>query len=128
MTFGRLIDATQSTQFFTLPLEDKEKAPHPPEGWYHRGYSGIGREKVSQLVFDRDAIESLRKVPDYKESFDLGREGDDHTPNIWPPEDVLPGFRSFFVRFYEACYAVELDILRAIAIGLGLDERFFYQY
>lgn len=35
-----------SAKFFALPQETKEKAPHPPEGYKHRGYSGIGKEQV----------------------------------------------------------------------------------
>lgn len=35
-----------SKKLFDLPYEDKMKAPHPPGNMPHRGYSGIGREKV----------------------------------------------------------------------------------
>ncbi|EEB97267.1 hypothetical protein MPER_03456, partial [Moniliophthora perniciosa FA553] len=31
-----------SRKLFALPIEVKRKVPHPPEGWKHRGYSGIG--------------------------------------------------------------------------------------
>ncbi|KDN63518.1 putative thymine dioxygenase [Colletotrichum sublineola] len=117
-----------SEKFFSLSQAEKEKAPHPPEGWWHRGYSGIGREKVSQLVFDAEQISELRKVPDFKESYEIGREDDSHLPNIWIPEELLPGFRSFFNDFYEVCYQLELKLLRAMALGLGLDEGFFQGY
>lgn len=106
----------------------KNKAPHPPYGWYHRGYSGVGREKVSQMVFDEAGIAEQRKVPDFKESFELGQEDDERTPNIWVPEEALPGFRNFFARFFEACYGVELQLLKSIAVGMGLDESFFLDY
>ncbi|KAK1991147.1 flavonol synthase/flavanone 3-hydroxylase [Colletotrichum falcatum] len=117
-----------SQRFFSLPQAEKDKAPHPPEGWWHRGYSGIGREKVSQLVFDAEQINELRKVPDFKESYEIGREDDGHLPNIWIPEESLPGFRSFFNDFYEVCYRLELRLLRAVALGMGLDEDFFRGY
>ncbi|KIW11343.1 hypothetical protein PV08_10643 [Exophiala spinifera] len=117
-----------SSKFFSLPQADKDKAPHPPYGWWHRGYSGIGREKVVQMVFDQDSIADLRKRPDFKESFELGREDDEHTPNIWLPEEVLPGFRKFMTEFFETCYKVELDLLRAIALGMDLPEDFFRGY
>ncbi|GKT91133.1 flavonol synthase/flavanone 3-hydroxylase [Colletotrichum tofieldiae] len=115
-------------QFFSLPQAEKDKAPHPPEGWWHRGYSGIGREKVSQMVFDAKQISELRKVPDFKESYEIGREDDDHLPNIWIPEGSLPGFRSFFNHFYEVCYQLELHLLRAMALGMGLNGDFFQRY
>ncbi|KAL1862502.1 hypothetical protein VTK73DRAFT_6878 [Phialemonium thermophilum] len=117
-----------SAKFFALPQAVKEKAPHPPYGWWHRGYSGIGREKVVQMVFDKDSIGELRKVPDFKESFEIGREDDTRITNIWLPEEDLPGFRDFFRRFFDIGYGLEKDLLRAIAIGMGLDEEFFYPY
>ncbi|KIV84345.1 hypothetical protein PV11_00129 [Exophiala sideris] len=117
-----------SRKFFALSADDKAKAPHPPYGWWHRGYSGVGREKVVQMVYDQESIADLRKVPDFKESFELGREDDEHTPNIWFPEETLPGFREFFTTFYETCYAVELSLLSAIALGMDLPEHFFQEY
>lgn len=117
-----------SAKFFALPQAIKDKAPHPPYGWWHRGYSGIGREKVVQMVFDQASIGELRKIPDFKESFELGREDDEKTANIWLPEDDLPGFRQFFNKFYEQGYALELELLRAIAIGMGFDEKYLWEY
>lgn len=67
-------------------------------------------------------------VPDVKESFDIGREGDERAPNVWPPADVLPGFREFFSRFYEACFALEDDLLRAIAVCLGLPRDYLLPF
>ncbi|KAK5312593.1 hypothetical protein LTR93_011255 [Exophiala xenobiotica] len=117
-----------SSKFFALPQADKDKAPHPPYGWWHRGYSGIGREKVVQMVYDAESIADLRKTPDFKESFELGREDDEHTPNIWFPDEVLPGFRAFMTHFFGVCYTIELDLLRAIALGMDLPEQFFREY
>jgi isopenicillin N synthase-like dioxygenase len=91
----------------------------------------VGREKVSQMLFDRDALVERRKVPDVKESFEMGREDNAAMPNIWLPEPDLPGFRSFFNAFYARCHALELDLLRALALGLGLgpaDEDYFVRF
>lgn len=118
----------QSRKFFALPQSIKDMAPHPPYGWYHRGYSGVGREKVSQMVFDAAGIAEQRKTPDVKESFEMGREDDERTPNIWIPDEALPGFRAFLTGFFETCYTVELELLRLIAVGMGLDESFFLDY
>ncbi|KAI8677631.1 hypothetical protein LRP88_00057 [Fusarium phalaenopsidis] len=118
-----------SKKFFDLPQEEKEKVPHPPEGWYHRGYSGIGREKVTQMVFDEAGIAQERKKPDFKESYEMGNEDNTATlRNIWPAEEVIPGFREFFIKFYETCYEMELKLLRAIAVGMGLEDNFFVDY
>jgi hypothetical protein len=48
---------------------------------------------VSQNVFDKGALEQLKNVPDVKESFESGNVHDDMQPNIWLPENKLPGFR-----------------------------------
>jgi isopenicillin N synthase-like dioxygenase len=118
-----------NARFFALPQSVKEKAPHPPYGWWHRGYSGVGREKVVQMVYDEESIGELRKVPDFKESFEIGRDGPDtKTPNIWIPEEDLPGFREFFTRFFDIGYEMEVQMLRAIAIGMGLPDEFFLAY
>lgn len=53
---------SQSKAFFDLPTETKMLAPHPPGGSHHRGYSGLGVEKVSQHVFDEEEIQKLRQV------------------------------------------------------------------
>ncbi|KAF3483550.1 oxidoreductase, 2OG-Fe(II) oxygenase family [Arthroderma uncinatum] len=117
-----------SKKLFDLPQSEKEKAPHPPEGWWHRGYSGMGREKVTQMVFDKENLGELRKIPDVKESFDIGREDDKITPNIWLPESTMPGFRAFFNSFFQINHKVGQDILRALAVGMDMDENFFESY
>ena len=36
-----------------------------------------------------------------KESFDSGNPEDVEQPNIWPSEELLPGFREFMDAFFE---------------------------
>lgn len=63
-------------KLFDLPYDEKMKAPHPSGPMPHRGYSGIGKEKVySQEDIDThaandqaDVNQQLRKVSDYKVS------------------------------------------------------------
>ena len=88
----------------------------------------MGLEKVSQNVFDDDAIAAHRQVPDCKESFDIGNEDDAVLTNIWPPEDAILGFRGFFAAFFETCHDVEERLLRMIAVGMGIDEDYFLAY
>lgn len=110
-------------EFFALPLNDKLLAPHPPNPDHHRGYSSPGLEKVSQYMDgDTSVEEALREVVDCKESYEVGSEQNAIQPNIWLPELVLPGFRSFTTEFYWACHAVAEEILRCIAVGLELDD------
>jgi len=113
-------------RFFALPDETKMLAPHPDSGTHHRGYSYTGREKVVQLSDSGD--ESTIAPPSMKESFDCGSENDEFMPNIWLPEGVLPGFNEACSSFFWKCRKVELNLLRALALGFGLEEEWFFSY
>ncbi|KAF8592585.1 Clavaminate synthase-like protein [Ramaria rubella] len=118
-----------SKRFFSLPMEKKQLAPHPPSGTHHRGYSAPGIEKVVQHLYDTDELARNRALaPDVKESFESGREESKGMPNIWLPEGVLPGFREACLDFFWTCYDAELAILRALALGLHLPENYFVAY
>ncbi|KAA8644601.1 isopenicillin N synthase family dioxygenase [Aspergillus tanneri] len=112
--------------FFDLPKEEKLKAPHP-EGWaIHRGYSWPGLEKVTQTIStgDDDKIkQKLREVPDVKEIYDIGSDENSEQPNQWIPDESLPGFREFMKKFYWECNRVGGDVLRALAVGLNLEDE-----
>ncbi|KAJ3927810.1 MAG: hypothetical protein NXY57DRAFT_587550 [Lentinula lateritia] len=55
--------------FTSFPIETKFKAPHPLEGWKHRGYSG-----VSQLIFDPDELRAIyRQIPRFQGIIRLGQ-------------------------------------------------------
>ncbi|EEP80977.1 conserved hypothetical protein [Uncinocarpus reesii 1704] len=121
-----------SEKFFHLSSDEKLKAPHPSGPSVHRGYSSPGLEKVSQATSDRDDPElarKLREVADYKESYDIGSDDNQDQPNVWIPEQVLPGFRKFMTDFYWDCFKVGQNIMRAIALGIGLeDEDYLLQF
>ncbi|EMR70866.1 putative thymine dioxygenase protein [Eutypa lata UCREL1] len=115
-------------KLFDLPYEDKMRAPHPPGPMPHRGYSGIGKEKV----YSKDDLEAnsaegdvgkvLRKISDFKqESYEIGSEDDPVQQNIWLPNDVLPNFRSYMTGLYERLSGVSKVLLDAIGVGLGLE-------
>ncbi|KAF1808351.1 thymine dioxygenase [Eremomyces bilateralis CBS 781.70] len=111
-----------SKRFFDLSSSIKALAPHPPGGPHHRGYSKPGLEKVSQDVFDRGSIQTLRNIPDVKESFESGNVDDGDQPNIWLPNECLPSFRDFMEGFFlDLRYVVHM-ILQALAISLDLPE------
>ncbi|KAI5474185.1 UPF0676 protein [Pseudohyphozyma bogoriensis] len=117
-----------SKRFFYLSEEEKMQAPHPPEGWKHRGFSGVGLEQISatQSFEECDMKHARDNFPDYKETFDLGREDDVVLANVWPPEELLPGFRSFSNSFYNTCRRAQLRVLRALAMGYpNLNANFF---
>lgn len=117
-----------SKKFFDLSESQKAKCSHPPEGAHHRGWSHVGKEKVVQMVFDKKEVDKLRKVPDIKESFDLGNENNKQFYNIWPDEDDIPGFKEYCQYYFKVCDATGKLFLRAIALGMGLEEEFFLPY
>ncbi|KAM7203849.1 hypothetical protein V8F20_003855 [Naviculisporaceae sp. PSN 640] len=122
-------------RLFDLPTSEKMKAPHPAGNMPHRGYSGIGQEKVYSVkdlplpgsggdgATSSSVGQELRKISDFKESYEVGSEQDDQQANIWLPDDVLPGFRTYMTSLYERLADVTKIILEAIGVGLGLDEE-----
>lgn len=77
-----------------------------------------------------DEVKKLRSAaPDIKESFEIGREGEPFHPNQWPKEqDDMEGFQSDMLAFFEQCRLMHVEVMKAIAVGMGLDESFFDSY
>ncbi|KAJ3330503.1 hypothetical protein HDU91_003563, partial [Kappamyces sp. JEL0680] len=112
-----------SKRFFELP--DKQKlalAWTTPES--NRGYVSQGREKTTTET-DKSKVDELRAFPDLKESFEIGKEPSDTFQNNWPPADVLPGFREHEMAFFKICHELHLQVMNAIALGLGLADGYF---
>jgi isopenicillin N synthase-like dioxygenase len=57
-----------------------------------------------------------------QESYEIGSDDNPDQPNIWLPSSVLPEFRPFMTSFYWTCFEAASKILRALALGIGLDE------
>ncbi|KFA81473.1 hypothetical protein S40288_03340 [Stachybotrys chartarum IBT 40288] len=114
-----------SANFFRQAPDDKMAVCWTtPEA--NRGYSAPGREKVTNLV-DLDEVGKVRAAaPDLKESFEIGREGEPGHPNRWPREHGEMGnFRADMLGFYDQCKDLHVEVMRAIAVGMGLDDKFF---
>ncbi|KAH7094866.1 hypothetical protein FB567DRAFT_565922 [Paraphoma chrysanthemicola] len=111
-----------SKKFFALPPETKALAPHPPGGAHHRGYSAPGIEKVSQHTYDAAELSKLREIPDFKESFESGNVNDTAQPNIWLPEGVLSGFRTFMEEYFVVCSHLVHRILTSLSIALDVPD------
>ncbi|KAJ7877982.1 hypothetical protein B0H14DRAFT_2712260 [Mycena olivaceomarginata] len=92
-----------------------------------RNSSRNRRRKSFQPTFNGEG-EIRAAVPDVKEHFECGREDDADRPNIWLPDGVLPGFKENCLEFYWLCHEVEMNVLRALAVGFGLAEDYFTQY
>lgn len=120
----------ESAKFFKRPQSQKDSlAWTTPEA--NRGYVQIGREKVTDLT-DAADIEAVRALEgaDLKESLEIGREGEPGHPNHWPDQMDEDGkaFRQRMVEFFEECKDLHMQVMRAIAVGLGIDETWFDSY
>jgi isopenicillin N synthase-like dioxygenase len=86
-----------------------------------------GREKVTQSS-DPEEIARLRASnPDLKETMEIGREGVPGLPNQWPDKLDAEGeeFTKTMKAFFNMCKDMHIKVMRAIALGMGLDEHFF---
>lgn len=107
-------------EFFALPFEVKAQVAVNSR---HRGFHRIGGATMYQAT-----------KPDLKEFFSIGLElaEDDPAvlagealrgPNQWPA--FLPRLRTALDAYYAAVGRAGADLLRAVAVSLGIDERFF---
>jgi isopenicillin N synthase-like dioxygenase len=112
----KLYAATQA--FFALPEEVKQKY-EIPELAGQRGYVGKGKEHAKG-----------RNTGDLKEFYHVGQEVTDNDPikdeypdNIWP--DEIPEFQEIALEAYQKLEAAGKQVLKAIAIHIGLPEDYF---
>lgn len=114
----------QSAEFFKLPMDVKAKlAWEDPRS--NRGYVMPGRERVTQSA-DPAEIARLRALaPDSKESMEIGRDWDATWSNRWPNAKDAPHFKQTFLSFFQTCHELHAEVMSSIAMGLGLNERFF---
>ncbi|WP_347160237.1 isopenicillin N synthase family dioxygenase [Pontibacter chitinilyticus] len=112
----RLYAATR--KFFALPDEEKQRY-EVPELAGQRGYVGKGKEHAKG-----------RNTGDLKEFYHVGQEVTDNDPikeeypdNIFPEE--VPEFREVTLEAYRKLEAAGKQVLRAIALNLGLEENYF---
>lgn len=119
----------ESAKFFKRPAEQKlDMSWTTPQA--NRGYSPPGREKTTDST-DPAEIEKIRATagPDLKESFEIGREGEKDLPNHWPDYDEEgKQFKQKMLEFHDAGKNLHMQVMRAIAVGLGIEEKFFDEY
>lgn len=112
----KLYAATKA--FFALPDEVKQEY-EVPELAGQRGYVGKGKEHAKG-----------RNTGDLKEFYHVGQEVTDNDPikdeypeNIFPKE--VAEFREVTLEAYRKLEAAGKQVLKAIAINLGLEENYF---
>lgn len=116
---------SQSAKFFARSKDQKDAL-----AWYsaaaNRGYTAQGREKL--VVKEETGTEAeLRKtVPDLKESLEIGRDDQPETPNMWPSGDEEAAeFKKEMLAFFQTCKSLHMQVMRAIALGMGIEESWF---
>lgn len=118
----RVIDAAVAAgaAFFRQPIERKREVA---VNHRHRGFNQMG-----------DATMYGARKPDYKEFYSIGLELPEDDPNVlageplrgpnnWPA--FLPEMRPALYGYYEAIGACGADLLRVVALSLGIAEEFF---
>lgn len=118
---------SNSAKFFARPQDQKDALSwYSPEA--NRGYSAQGREKVTDLEEQGDVGKLREAVPDLKESLEIGKEGEPGMPNMWPPtegDEEAKVFKDVMLKFHDTCKALHMQLMRAIALGMGIDEAWF---
>jgi isopenicillin N synthase-like dioxygenase len=86
-----------------------------------------GREKLSQSSDPEEIARVRASNPDIKESMEIGKEGVPGQPNQWPDKIDEEGveFTETMKSFHLLLKDLHINVMRAIALGMGLDEKFF---
>jgi isopenicillin N synthase-like dioxygenase len=117
-----------SASFFARPQEQKDAL-----AWYsaaaNRGYVAQGREKLVTLEETGTEGEMRKIVPDLKESLEIGRDDQPETPNMWPSGDEQATvFRKEMMAFFETCKDLHMQVMRAVALGMGIQDTWFDEF
>jgi isopenicillin N synthase-like dioxygenase len=108
-----------SAQFFALPTHVKQTV-HTSTNTYNRGWTPLGEQTLCP---------EKQTVGDTKEGFYIGRDiGPDHPlsgtplhgPNVWPSEDMTPGFRQTMESYLAHMSSVAHRLVRLLALSLDM--------
>ncbi|KAL8880582.1 MAG: hypothetical protein Q9198_002039, partial [Flavoplaca austrocitrina] len=116
-----------SAHFFARPQSQKD-ALACRSSIANRGYMRPGREKVSRAMTAEGVAKEREEVgEDMKETYEIGREGQKGNPQPWPDTLDQTGveFREMIQDFFLRCKELHIVVMRAIAVGLGLEKEFF---
>lgn len=128
-TIGNLEKAARD--FFALPDDVKRRSTQPPGAGTHRGYWPLASRSLAKSKGDKTP-------PDLREGFTINRvqPKDDayfkvpaaerfFADNIWPADDVAPGFRAALTTYYLEMDRVATMLMRIFALALDMPEHFF---
>eukprot|EP00798_Chlamydomonas_sp_ICE-L_P028005 gene28005-31102_t len=96
------------------------------------------QQEAFKLPLDEEILDPANQsIGDTKEGFYFAREiAADcpeakkplHGPNVWPPSDILPSYRTVTMEYFEAVNALGLRLIRLLALTLGLEATYFDSY
>ncbi len=107
--------------FFKMPVEEKLKYELPNSGGA-RGYTVFGREHAKHT-----------QIGDLKEFFHVGVNVPETHPlySVYPRNisvPVIPGFDQTMRELFDTLLGLATDLLRAFAVNLDQEEKFFDEY
>ena len=102
-----------SGSFFGLPADTKLQYKYRGHD-SNRGFIAAGLETHERNTSGADS----------KETFDIGKEGEEGMETPWPKE--VTGFRKDMLEYFEIFDTLHLKILRLLAIGLKMDNTNFF--
>jgi isopenicillin N synthase-like dioxygenase len=111
-----------------LPVETKKKIAHPGTAHDHRGWVCPGAHIVTQDVWDHAEVEKIREATptEQLENLETGSpflpEGCHIARNRMLPEEDLPGFQSFYEKWWDALVDQELEIFRFLCEILEIPD------
>jgi len=99
-----------SKKFFAKPFEEKLKI---------KGSMDKGRGP-SQGYSNPAKLANDPTTSDIKEFFGMYRDDDTEKPNQWLQDDESKAMRADLVHFFDSCHGVIAELLRSLAIEVGL--------
>ena len=117
-----------SHTYFEQPEEIKRASMHPiPDT--PRGFRELAGEALGRTVM-QDASPDLKEFYHYggrswpDEPYFTSKEGQTYfIPNLWPNDP--PAFREAAIAYYEEMNHLVVDVIRIMALALGLPENWF---
>ncbi len=119
-----LIDQTFGiSRAFFAAAESEKQALSIEHSRHNRGYVGFGVERLDETKPQQDSKEAFNIGLDLSASDPRVMAGEPFRgTNLWPE---LPGFRDQMLAYFNAVWRLGLDLHRAVAVDLGLDEDWF---
>jgi len=106
--------------FFSLPLEEKMKLSMERNSKCFRGYAPVLSELADGKRNSYELMEFSVEFDEHHPDVLAGKPM--HGPNLWPD---IPGYRAAINRYIAELNGLGFDLMRGIAINLGLNQNFF---